>query len=299
MHNSKKSCSKIQPIAHRPRIRFALRHPQGRHPAGQPGRQASAEDRCSQLTEEEVQTVSREVAKITSISANRPRLCSKSSTRSTLRGDYVVSGGIDYARKLLVALSVPEHGEAPARPADQRPRHRRRQLRRAAEGRPAATGQVHPQRASADHRPGALAPEFLAGRRAADLAARRMRADVALRMASLDQISPEIITKIAAVIGQKLKALANSAANPTAACAPWRRCSTAWIPASSASEILDTSSSSDPNLAETIRHLMFVFEDLLLHRSQGPQGSAGQGRPQGPDGGAQGHQRTVAQDPFH
>ena len=34
-----------------------------------------------------------------------------------------------------------------------------------------------------------------------------MRADVALRMASLDQISPEIIPKIAAVIGQKLKAL--------------------------------------------------------------------------------------------
>ena len=34
-----------------------------------------------------------------------------------------------------------------------------------------------------------------------------MRADVALRMANLDQISPEIIHKIAAVIGQKLKAL--------------------------------------------------------------------------------------------
>ena len=34
-----------------------------------------------------------------------------------------------------------------------------------------------------------------------------MRADVALRMASLDQISPEIISKIAAVIGSKLKSL--------------------------------------------------------------------------------------------
>ena len=34
-----------------------------------------------------------------------------------------------------------------------------------------------------------------------------LRADVALRMASLDQISPEIILKIAGVIGQKLKTL--------------------------------------------------------------------------------------------
>ena len=32
----------------------------------------------------------------------------------------------------------------------------------------------------------------------------QIRADVALRMAHLDQISPEIIHKIAAVIGQKL-----------------------------------------------------------------------------------------------
>ena len=34
-----------------------------------------------------------------------------------------------------------------------------------------------------------------------------IRADVSQRMASLDQISPEIIRKIAGVIGQKLKAL--------------------------------------------------------------------------------------------
>jgi flagellar motor switch protein FliG len=51
-----------------------------------------------------------------------------------------------------------------------------------------------------------------------------MRSDVAQRMASLDQISPEIILKIAFVIGQKLRPWANSAANPTAACAPWRKC---------------------------------------------------------------------------
>src|SRR5258707_2637483 len=34
-----------------------------------------------------------------------------------------------------------------------------------------------------------------------------LRSDVALRMASLDQISPEIISKIAYIIGQKMKAL--------------------------------------------------------------------------------------------
>ena len=91
----------------------------------------------------------------------------------------------------------------------------------------------------------------------------QMRADVALRMASLDQISPEVILKIASVIGQKLKTLGEFAANPTAACARWRKCSIAWIPPPRAKSS-DHIEQQDTNIAETIRHLMFVFEDLLL-----------------------------------
>src|SRR4030081_3836221 len=37
--------------------------------------------------------------------------------------------------------------------------------------------------------------------------AAELRSDVALRMANLDQISPEIISKIAGIIGQRMKAL--------------------------------------------------------------------------------------------
>ena len=45
-----------------------------------------------------------------------------------------------------------------------------------------------------------------------------LRSDVAVRMANLDQISPEIIGKIAAVIEEKLKRSGSSAANPMEAC---------------------------------------------------------------------------------
>ncbi len=65
---------------------------------------------------------------------------------------------------------------------------------------------------------------------------------------------------------------ANSAANRMAACAPSRKCSIAWIPAS-AKRSSTTSKSSNAGLVETIRHLMFVFEDLLLHRRQRHQGT--------------------------
>ena len=90
-----------------------------------------------------------------------------------------------------------------------------------------------------------------------------MRADVSQRMASLDQISPEIILKIAAVIGQKLKALGEfsreSYGGVRAVAEMLNR-----LDSTSSREILDHIDQQDTNLAETIRHLMFVFEDLLL-----------------------------------
>jgi flagellar motor switch protein FliG len=90
-----------------------------------------------------------------------------------------------------------------------------------------------------------------------------LRADVAQRMASLDQISPEIIFKIAGVIGQKLKALGEfsreSYGGVRAVAEMLNR-----LDSASSRGILEHIEQRDTNLAETIRHLMFVFEDLLL-----------------------------------
>ena len=90
-----------------------------------------------------------------------------------------------------------------------------------------------------------------------------LRADVAQRMASLDQISPEIIFKIAGVIGQKLKALGEfsreSYGGVRAVAEMLNR-----LDSGRAAKSSTTSSSRTPTWRETIRHLMFVFEDLLL-----------------------------------
>jgi flagellar motor switch protein FliG len=86
---------------------------------------------------------------------------------------------------------------------------------------------------------------------------------VAQRMASLDQISPEVILKIAGVIGQKLKTLGEfsreSYGGVRAVAEMLNR-----LDSGSSREILTHIDQQDTNLAETIRHLMFVFEDLLL-----------------------------------
>ncbi len=90
-----------------------------------------------------------------------------------------------------------------------------------------------------------------------------LRADVALRMAHLDQISPLIVSKIAAIIGQRLKSLGElsreSYGGVRAVSEMFNR-----LDSGSSKDILEAIEESDPKLVETIRHLMFVFEDLLL-----------------------------------
>src|SRR6476659_855617 len=71
------------------------------------GEQTSAE-LLQQLSEEEVQKVSREVAKITAISGEQAESILNEFHHISTAGDYVARGGIEYARKLLQRAFSPE-----------------------------------------------------------------------------------------------------------------------------------------------------------------------------------------------
>jgi len=226
------------------------------------GEQASAE-LVSQLTEDEVQRVSREVAKITAISAEQAETVLEEFHQIAVAGDYVARGGMDYARKLLLRAFEPDHAKrlldrltkalgADATSFDAIQKADPQQLAKFIHN-------EHPQTI-------ALVLSHLNYSQAAALLTSlpsTLRADVAQRMASLDQISPDIIIKIAGVIGQKLKALGEfsreSYGGVRAVAEMLNR-----LDSASSREILDHIDQGDTNLAETIRHLMFVFEDLLL-----------------------------------
>jgi flagellar motor switch protein FliG len=226
------------------------------------GDQAGAE-LLRQLSEDEVQAVSQEIARFQTISAEQAEAVLEEFYQHTMARDYIARGGIDYARKMLVEAFGPDVA--------------RRLLDRlaAALGSDLASFDVlqkadpqqlakfvhseHPQTV-------ALILSHLNPSQAASLLVSlpaEMRADVALRMASLDQISPDIINKIATVVGQKLRALGEfsreSYGGVKAVAEMFNR-----LDASSSTEILTNIEREDPNLGATIRHLMFVFEDLLL-----------------------------------
>src|SRR6185295_19370211 len=71
------------------------------------GEEASAE-LLKQLEEDEVQTIGREVARLNSISSEQCEEILGEFHQMSLAHDYVVKGGIDYARKLLNTAYGPE-----------------------------------------------------------------------------------------------------------------------------------------------------------------------------------------------
>jgi flagellar motor switch protein FliG len=82
-------------------------------------------------------------------------------------------------------------------------------------------------------------------------------------MANLDQISPDIIAKIANLVGVKLRELGEMSRQSTggihAVAEMFNR-----LDSTSSKTLMERIESDDPKLGETIRHLMFVFEDILM-----------------------------------
>jgi flagellar motor switch protein FliG len=216
-----------------------------------------------ELDEEEVQALGREIARISSISNDQAESILEEFYQMSMARDYVLKGGIDYAKKMLMSAFGPEHAK---RLVDRLVKTLGSELASFDTLQKADPQQLakfihneHPQTI-------ALILSHLNASQAAGLLISlpaELRPDVALRMANLDQISPEIISKIAFIIGQKLKALGEvsreSYGGVRAVSEMFNR-----LDSGSSKEILESIEQNDPKLVETIRHLMFVFEDLLL-----------------------------------
>jgi len=200
-----------------------------------------------QLDEEEVQLLSREMARISSISSEQAEDVLDEFYQMTVAKDYVLKGGIDYARKVLMGAFGPEQGK---KLLDRLMKTMSSDLASFDALQKADPSQLakfihneHPQTI-------ALVLSHLNPSQAAALLISlpaELRADVALRMANLDQISPEIMAKIAGIIGHKLKAigeLSREAYGGVRAVAEmFNR-----LDSGSSKEILDTIENADPTL---------------------------------------------------
>ena len=226
------------------------------------GDEASAQI-LKQLDEQEVQDISKEIAQVKSLGTEETESVLEEFYEMSVARDYVLKGGVDYARRVLVHAFGADSA--------------RKMLDRLMKSLGNETvsfdtiQKIDPQQLAkfihSEHpQTIALILSHLNPSQAANLLTSlpaEIRPDVALRMASLDQISPEIVAKIAAVIGGKLKTLGEMSREAyggvNAVAALFNR-----MDSNTSREILEKVEKSEPALVEAIRHLMFVFEDLLL-----------------------------------
>ena len=225
------------------------------------GEDASA-DVLRQLDELEVQQVAREIARLDALTAEQAEATLEEFYQMSVAHDFVVRGGMDYAKKMLSAAFGPEAGKKITDRLimmmggeyvylDVLQKADPQQLARFIHN-------EHPQTI-------ALVLSHLNATSAAGLLSslpQELRPEVALRMANLDQITPEIVNKIAKVIGDKLESIGQFSRESYGGV---RAVSEIFnqLDAGSSQAILDVIETQNPNLVETIRQLMFVFEDLL------------------------------------
>jgi flagellar motor switch protein FliG len=226
------------------------------------GEETSAE-LMRQLSEDEVQVVSREVARLSSVSPEQAEAVLGEFYQMVMARDFVLKGGLDHARRMLVSAFGPEAAEKILF-------HLQRTMRMDTEDF-TALQKADPQQLAKfvmNEHPQtiALIVSQLSSTQAAALLMslpQEIRAEVTLRMASLDQISPEIIGKIASIVHQRLKGLGQlsrqSYGGVRAVAELLNR-----LDSGVSKEILENIGQQDAPLTEQIRHLMFVFEDLLL-----------------------------------
>ena len=209
------------------------------------------------LNDEEVKAVSKAIATLPQVRPDETESVLQEFSQAVSQS--VPRGGTDVAKRLLVnafgpvaAQHIAEHLPAPGNHgAHSLQRVDPQQLSRFVEA-------EHPQTI-------ALILSHLASDRAASLLASlspAVRSQVVLRIAQLDRVSPEIVSRIYSVISEKLKSLGGmrteARGGPRVAAEILNQMESAVT-----EEILGTMSNDEQTLADVIRNFMFTFEDIV------------------------------------
>ncbi len=224
--------------------------------------QEAASEVMKYLTEDEVEKVAREIATLGMVASEESEKVLEEFHTLSLAAGYMTTGGVDYARELLLKSMDPDHA--------------RRLIDRVLRSFESTVGftaieKADPQQLSkfilSEHpQTIALILAHLNATSAAQmitLLPDGLRPDVLQRMARLDEISPDVIRRISAVIEQRLKALGAGSSHEAyggvrAVAELLNR-----LDRAIAQPVLDTIEGEQPELAVSIRNLMFVFDDLV------------------------------------
>lgn len=213
------------------------------------------------LSEDEIERIAKEVASLGTVPTESGENVLEEFHQMAVAAAYVARGGVDYAQQLLVKSLSPEHA--------------RRIIDRVVRSFQSTAGftslaKADPQQLSKfilGEQPQtiALILAHLDASHAAQLLSllpETLRVDVLTRMASLDEISPEVVSRISTVIEQRLKSLGTSShesyGGVRAVAELLNR-----LDRTVSQPVIEAIEGQNPDLAVSIRNLMFVFDDLM------------------------------------
>jgi flagellar motor switch protein FliG len=214
------------------------------------------------LEEEEVQRISRELASLQHISAEVAQEVLQEFEQLLIARNYAITGGLDYAKQLITKAYGPETA--------------RRLLDRVARSLESPVGfetlqKIDPQQLSKlfqNEHPQTIALVLAHLEAPAAAATLRclpeaQRADIALRIASLQSISQDVIRQISVVLEHKLKSVGNDNRQAVGGVRPVAEICNR-LERDVAQKMLEEIEGGNPELALAIRNLMMTFDDLLL-----------------------------------
>ena len=213
------------------------------------------------LHEDEIERIAKEVAALGTVSVESGESVLEEFHNMALAAAYVARGGVEFAQQLLFkALGADDA---------------RRVMERLVRSFQSTAGftslaKADPQQLSKfilaeQPQTIALILAHLDSSHAAQLLSllpETLRVDVLTRMASLDEISPDVVTRISTVIEQRLKSLGTSShesyGGVRAVAELLNR-----LDRTVSQPVIESLEGQNPDLALSIRNLMFVFDDLL------------------------------------
>jgi flagellar motor switch protein FliG len=213
------------------------------------------------LSEEEAGTVAKAIAQLEHVKPEQIDSALEEFHQFATSHQLFIKGGIDYAQKLLIETYGPNAAQRLIERLVKSMSHENANFENFRKVDPQQLGKFvqdeHPQTI-------ALILSHLDSSQAATLIASlpaETRTDVAIRMANLDQISPEIVRNIASVIDQKLRHLGEpsreACGGPRAVANMFNR-----LDPKTCSQLLDAVEGENAALFDEIRRYMFVFRDL-------------------------------------
>jgi flagellar motor switch protein FliG len=224
------------------------------------------EDAASQiyrhLSPAQVEQISQGIAGMNTVDAETALSVLEEFERLVMAGDYLATGGTEYANKLLVKAFGEEGAKQLLQQVSLTAEMSASQLESLRKADPQQLAKFiegeHPQTI-------ALILAHLESKQASNLLMRlpeQLRAEAVKRLAQLRQFSPEMAQRVAIVLHKRLEALGEQSRR---AYAGLRGVADVMnrLDITTAKTILEGIEKEDPKLALSIRNLMFTFEDML------------------------------------